>query len=618
MILLLLQRNTNLVMQVNPVYTAVGKNFLNQPLFRVPKYQRGYAWEKEEIDDFLGDLEKIFNARKNGTPKNHFLGGIVSVQHQIPGTVSQFEYELVDGQQRVATFVLLATAIIRNYEKILDLARKKGDLSNQLITEKRIAKLVPRYIEFEQETNRFSSTQSVLKLSKADDLFFLELIRNKKPVISRDSHKRLQDAFTKISKKVEILTEDKDIGTYLDNLEILEQNIDDDFSLLHVITKDRKEAYTLFQVLNDRGKSLTEGDLLRAKTLEMLEGHQQQQGSVEAYWDNILSDPPRETEDLLRAIYASYKEERPGQNTLFDDFLDVFFPEHLLSAISVNDADNIYLQTQKIQHEISNGRKLVKGEWVFPIGQPVTSWDRNRLGLLVNELKNTTFLPVLLAGCQLDHKKFAEMVGLLDRFMFRYTIICRQHHTDILKVVHAESGEIRKNPSGYTLQSLKIKLQDLLDRKANDTFFKTSLDSLVYSTNGTSNKPLKYFLITLEDYLRWYRSGAVDEPVCMDKSRVFTFADTTIEHIYPNKASVQIIDLNMEDLKQTIGNLTIMGAADNQAADDADFLTKRPVFSQSSAQITKELSAKTKWDRGEILTRTSELKEMATKIFKIK
>ncbi len=618
MISLLLQGKIFIPMQVNPVYAAVGRNFLNQPLFRVPKYQRGYAWEKEEIDDFLGDLVKVFNARKEGKPKNHFLGGIVSVQHQIPGTVSQFEYELVDGQQRIATFVLLATAIIRNYEKILELAKKKGDTRNQEITEKRIAKLVPRYIEFEQETNRIASTQSVLKLSKADDLFFSELIRNKKPTASRDSHKRIQDAFNKISKKVEVLTEDKDIAVYLDNVEILEQNIDDDFSILHVITKDRREAYTLFQVLNDRGKSLTEGDLLRAKTLEMLEGHQQQQDSVEAYWDNILSDPPRETEDLLRAIYASFREERPGQNTLFDDFLEAFYPQHSLATISAQDADAIYLKTQEIQQEIYNGRKLVRGEWVFPISQPVTSWDRNRLSLLVNELKNTTFLPILLAGCKLDHKRFAEMVSLLERFMFRYVIICRQHHSDILKVVHAESGEIRKNPSGYTLQSLKTKLQDLLDKKANDTFFKTSLDSLVYSSNGTSNKPLKYFLITIEDYLRWYRSGAVGEPVCMDKSRVFTFSDTTIEHIYPNNASAGVFDLNMEDLKQSIGNLTIMGAADNQAADDADFLTKRPIFSQSSAQMTKELASRTKWDRGEILTRTNELKEIATKVFKIK
>jgi hypothetical protein len=605
-------------MQVNPVYAAVGTIFQNQPLLRVPKYQRGYAWEKEEIDDFLNDLEKVYLGRKAGKPQNHFLGGIVSVQRPIIGTVQKFEYELVDGQQRIATFVLLANAIILNYQKIVAQAEKNGDTNNLSITNKRIDKLIPRYLQFEQETNRNIAIENVLKLSKTDDTFFSALIHSSNPQADRDSHKRLKYAFDKINKKVEILTESQDINVYLDNLEILEQNIDDDFTILHIVTQDKKEAYTLFQVLNDRGKNLTEGDLLRAKTLELLEGHPPQQDSVESYWDKILSDPPRETEDFLRAIYASYKEDRPGQNTLFDDFLGYFYPQQTKTTITVQDADEIFLQTQKIQHEVANSRKLVKGEWVFPIQQPVESWDRNRLSLLVNELKTSTFLPILLAGCNLDHKTFAEMVNILERFHFRYVIICKQHHSDILKIVHAESGEIRKNPSGYTLNSLKNKLQDLLDKKANDTFFKSSLDSLMYSSNGGSNKPVKYFLITLEDYLRWYRNGAVGEPVCSDKSRVFMFADTTIEHIYPKNASSSVLDLNMEDLKQTIGNLTILGANDNQTIGNDDFLAKRPIFAQSSAILTQELAQKTQWSRNEILTRTAELKEIATKVFKVK
>jgi hypothetical protein len=74
----------------------------------------------------------------------------------------------------------------------------------------------------------------------------------------------------------------------------------------------------------------------------------------------------------------------------------------------------------------------------------------------------------------------------------------------------------------------------------------------------------------------------------------------------------------MEDLKQTIGNLTILGANDNQTIGNDDFLKKRPILAQSSAVLTQELAQKTQWSRNEILTRTAELKEMATKIFKVK
>src|ERR1700761_8261654 len=99
-------------MQVTPVYAAVGSFFGNQLMYWVPKYQRAYAWDKLEIEDFLQDLEKCFNKRKVGSPINHFFGGIVSVEKPVEGTVNQSTYELVDGQQRMATFVLLASTIV--------------------------------------------------------------------------------------------------------------------------------------------------------------------------------------------------------------------------------------------------------------------------------------------------------------------------------------------------------------------------------------------------------------------------------------------------------------------------------------------------------------------------
>ncbi len=604
-------------MRVEPEYAAVGKFFQTQPMFRIPKYQRGYAWEKDEIDDFLSDLEKLFRARKDGQPKNHFLGGIVSVEHKLSGGVSRHWHELVDGQQRMATFVLFATSIIRNYEKIITIAKRQSDLGNQIITEKRLGKLSSRFIEFEQEINRVTSIEPVIKLSKADELYFAELIRNHNPIKSRDSHEKLKSAYDRILKKVTLLSEDANLNVYLDNLEILEQNIDDDFSILRIVTYDKTEAYTLFQVLNDRGKSLTEGDLLRAITLEMLENYPAQQNPVEAIWDGILADPPKETEEFLRWIYASYQGLRPGTSTLFDDFLKVFYRQHSITTFSLNDADSVYLSTQEIQREIHHCRKLTKGEWVFDFGQPVTAWDRSRLSLLINELKNKNSLPLLLAAAQLNHKKFAEIVSIMERFMFRYTIICNQHHSPLLDIIQNEALAIRRNPSGYSLQNLKTKLQNLLDTKADDAFFKTSLDALRYRENNGSNKPLKYFLITIEDYLRWYRDGAVGEPECKDKSRVFIFADTTIEHVYPRNAHGSVYDAGMDDLKNTMGNLTIMGPSDNSTIGNDAFLAKRPVFKQSTPGMNHEIANLTQWDRAAILNRAIELKEMAAKIFKI-
>lgn len=603
-------------MNVNPIYASVGSFFRNQPMFRIPKYQRGYAWDKDEIDDFMGDLEKIYRARKKGQPQEHFMGGMVSVRHQITGSANSW-FEVVDGQQRLATFVLLITAIIHRYNEITKTAQKQNDTNNLRITEKRIQALTERFFEFEQEINRETTTETVLKLSSTDQQFFSDLIHGHSPAPQRDSHKRILAAFDKISKRIALLTKDPDTNVFLDNLQTLERNIDEDFFILHMVTGEKREAYTLFQVLNDRGKSLTEGDLLRAKTLEMLEGHNTQQNSVEKSWDDILADPTRDTEEYLRWIYASHQGKRPGTTTLFDDFLKVFYPQSSGTTFSVQDADNILLKTQDLYKEISLCRKLTNGEWIFPVAPPVSVWDRSRLSLLINELDNTNSIPLLLAAAKLDHKKFAEIVNVMERFMFRYTIIGKQHHGPILDIVQNEAISIRSNPSGYSLQNLKTNLQNLINSKANDDLFANALSLLRYQENGGSNRPLRYFLITLEDYSRWYHEGAVGEPVCRDTSRVFSTTESTIEHIYPRRASGTVYDVGMEDLKNTIGNLTILGPGDNRTADDDPFPVKRAIFQQSASALTREVGQLTQWDRTAILTRAQTLKEMAVKIFKI-
>ena len=606
-------------MNIDPEYSAVGSFFSDKPVYTIPIYQRGYAWEIEEIDDFLKDLESVFNARKSGNPKNHFLGSIVTVQHRLAGVVGKFRHELVDGQQRATTFVLLASAICEHYKNIIAICNKIGDTNNIKIAESRSKVLFNRFIEFEQEINRRFSNQPVLTLSKADNDFFIELIKGNNPDPNqRDSHKRLKSAYENIKKRIKSLAEDVDINSYLDNLEILVQNIDGDFSLLRIITYNQSEAYSLFQVLNDRGKSLTEGDLLRAKTLEMLESFPTQQTSVEQFWDNILKDKTNQTENYLRWIYASNKGFRPGTNTLFDDFLLAFYSESKLNGLSSSNADIVFLTTQTIKSEIENARKLESGEWVFPIAQPITAWDRNRLSLLMRELQNANSMPLLLAAAKLDHKKFFEIVSLVERMMFRYTIICGQHHSFITDIYESEAVEIRKNTGGYNINNLKGKLQNLLNTRADDRLFRASLDSLVYKKNGGSNKPLKYFLISIEDYWRWYHEdGASGEPICKDKSRLYHFADTTIEHIYPFNASGTDYNVLTDELKNTIGNLTLLGAGDNLTNGNENFAAKRPTLKVSSMSMNHEIANETSWDRIKILNRTEKLKDMAVKIYKM-
>lgn len=81
---------------VNNDKHSIGDLFNNRNPFMIPKHQRAYSWEKDEVEAFCTDIKEI--------SKEYFFGGVVSV-HQLVSNSQGRTYKVVDGQQRLATFV---------------------------------------------------------------------------------------------------------------------------------------------------------------------------------------------------------------------------------------------------------------------------------------------------------------------------------------------------------------------------------------------------------------------------------------------------------------------------------------------------------------------------------
>ncbi|WP_430015303.1 DUF262 domain-containing protein [Microcystis protocystis FBCC-A270] len=182
-------------MKIEPTYTSVGVLFKRQSTFFIPKYQRAYAWESESVSDFIKDLLNCFEKRKQDSPINHFFGGILSVKHPVVGAFDQHKYEIIDGQQRIATFALLVACMIQTYQNLKSEAKQSpGENDLVSIINKRIQDLSNRFIEFDQEIQRQVTPVEVLTLSTADSPFYKDLIRNINPSPSRDSHNKISFA----------------------------------------------------------------------------------------------------------------------------------------------------------------------------------------------------------------------------------------------------------------------------------------------------------------------------------------------------------------------------------------------------------------------------------------
>ena len=93
--------------------------FSENNLFRIPNYQRGFAWQLTHINDFWYDLVNLH------PEKTHYTGMITIQKLKSKKDYAKWEddlwflekpkhnpYHVIDGQQRITTFVLLINSMV--------------------------------------------------------------------------------------------------------------------------------------------------------------------------------------------------------------------------------------------------------------------------------------------------------------------------------------------------------------------------------------------------------------------------------------------------------------------------------------------------------------------------
>jgi uncharacterized protein with ParB-like and HNH nuclease domain len=86
--------------------------------FEIPDFQRNYAWEVEQINEFWSDLEYTIN-RPNAS---HFIGSVILLN-----VAREERAHIIDGQQRMTTIVMtlgiLRDLIVRNGQQVFESRR---------------------------------------------------------------------------------------------------------------------------------------------------------------------------------------------------------------------------------------------------------------------------------------------------------------------------------------------------------------------------------------------------------------------------------------------------------------------------------------------------------------
>lgn len=109
--------------------------------------------------------------------------------------------------------------------------------------------------------------------------------------------------------------------------------------------------------------------------------------------------------------------------------------------------------------------------------------------------------------------------------------------------------------------------------------------------------------------------GAQGEPKCIDKTRVFDLPGTTLEHVYPRSASAAERKADLEEVKQSLGNLTILGTGENDKLANKSFADKQKALATSSMRLNTDIAKEADWTKAVVEARTERLVKMALKIF---
>ena len=535
-----------------PENQTISKIFNCDQIYRIPNYQRQYNWDDEQLDALWDDLNEAYkNKEKN---KCYFLGSIVVVR-------SEDYLDLIDGQQRITTLMIMMDVLRKNFSDI-----NKDSKEINFVDLKKLDDCILH-----------SGRRSRLQLQSDPNY---DAIFNTK-IIKRESYEKI----TKPT-KIELNTDNpeyKYLNTacffYKKFKDLTKEDLNDfvnyiffKTNIIKIVCNDESFAIKLFQVLNDRGQDLTNADLIKAEIFSKYDNDDVDgKKSFNVEWNNII---------------------RIANNNDFrmDDFIVYYEYFKLKSNPERQVVDEIKRDTkemtpQDIIEEMTNFSKAI--EKVYKSTNPVIY----SLRYIPWKAYVTT---ALASAYYVEYPRMEELLKIMRRFFYISFI------------------------SGGTLNTIKPKsfklIEYIVDKKPIEDIEK-ELNSLIYAKkmiksvyealNGEvyDEKYLKPLLLSLDYYIR-EENNTTFYPINRELH---------IDHILPKKYKTDK-DHSWDYIKNTeeadaylntLGNMALLQYSKNEECENFGFDKKIRIYQGKNIDGTNK-SGVTSFDTTRVIIMNAE------------
>lgn len=251
-------------------------------LFLIPDYQRPYAWEDEECLALWYDISEFANPEGSfNMDDEYFLGPIVIFANR------DKKLEVIDGQQRLITILLMLRAFYQDMENFSD--------SWSMEVRKNLGRCI--WITDEQGkpfADKLKIDSQVATDEERNELF--DILRSG----SATGKSRYSRNYMLFLEQIQLLTESKDrTSSDIQNVYSMFPNrILNNCILLPIQASTQDAALWIFSTLNDRGKPLSDSDIFKVKLYRAFSADDKKDSFVDSW---------KELETLCGQIFSSLK-----------------------------------------------------------------------------------------------------------------------------------------------------------------------------------------------------------------------------------------------------------------------------------------------------------------------
>lgn len=533
--------------------------------FSIPAYQRGYSWEEDQRKDLIKDIEYGMDGGYS-----HYTGTLVAVKKD--SIQDNDHFEIVDGQQRLATLIILLSCMAhvcerRNIPEPEDLRRY-----------------------FLEEGSEHGNTCRKFALSNEQDNLFWDMVKepdsDSSGKVKNKGHQNIVDAFDQFKKWLQPKN-----GTSLSKIY---EYITNQLGFLMYAPNNTREIGIMFEVINNRGKPLSELEKVKNYLMYYSEKNdiQDLKKAVDDKWPEILEHLNRcnhtsndDENGFLRNCWIVFQDATKNKSFYVYDNLKDQFPT------TGNDRKRLEDFVAFLEKSALTYQKLYTREGV------TEDKEKECLTRLGHQPVLASVLPLILAifNRETEASTRVPLLELVEKLNFRFYGTGIASRTDsgqgeLFKLAHDFYNHHSKTRDDVLINAswLEERLREFVNNNAKD---KNLIKNLTLDIDESGDyyhwSWLKYFLASYEGNLE-RKEGREEklEQYLAERDPQHPNDFYHLEHIWAVADTKRINDKgNLDRNKRRLGNFILLKESINLSMGKKSPEEKVPEYFRNTEKV---------------------------------